>query len=215
MNLQVRHGEENLIKFIDEWCERTLRPHTKLFVPAGNTPVLIYRHWERSHPSYLDDVEFLQIDDIVSGPKAGLFKSFFIEHLPSFQKQMRYIENCDVQADAAILGIGLNVHVAFHEPEIAKDFYGGCVKLSPATCKNLGSSNDTWGISYGLSAFSQVKHALMIAFGESKRSVLSEMLSPLCELPSAHLARQPQVTVLTDLDLNIKIEKNMVAMGNG
>ena len=91
----------------------------------------------------------------LTGPKKGVFKIFLEENLPHYRHQIRFVDDCSRAADLAILGLGLNGHVAFHEPGIDGSFYSGSVRLSEITCDHLGLERGTWGVSYGAGAFSR------------------------------------------------------------
>ena len=67
-----------------------------------------------------------------------MFEHFLRSTLPSFVEQIKWVSQRNFkQADAAILGLGLNGHIAFHEPELPETFSWGEVKLSEQTKKSL------------------------------------------------------------------------------
>jgi glucosamine-6-phosphate deaminase len=111
---------------------------------------------------------------------------------------MEWIERADSQADVAILGLGLNGHIAFHEPHLPANFYGGCVDLSEITRRTLGLTEQTWGITYGASTFMNCKSILMIASGESKRKVVSQLCGRSASLPATALLKHRDFTLLID-----------------
>jgi glucosamine-6-phosphate deaminase len=118
--------------------------------------------------------------------------------LPGFLNHFRWIGDSYEQGDLAILGLGLNGHVAFHEPELPKNFYSGCVRLSEKTCNTLGVEPSTWGITYGASAFLKSKAILMLVSGTAKREVLQRLLKKDPSLPATALCSHPQFTILAD-----------------
>ena len=182
------------------WCEEQVKLHSpkNVFIPAGNTPVPLYRLWETTRPPYLDKLNFIQVDEVINGPHKGIFKRFFEAHLPGYKNQVRWINGDTVMADVAILGLGLNGHVAFHEPGIPEHFEIGCVKLSEDTCQNLDTPIDTWGLTYGIGAFLECKKILIIACGSSKAKIVNELLSDSSNIPASFLKQHPGLTIIGD-----------------
>ena len=160
----------------------------------------LYDVWRTESPDYLDGMKLIQIDDVMNGHDAGVFKKFFSDHLPGHQKQIEFITNADSRADLAILGLGLNGHVAFHEPGIDDAFYSGCVRLNEITCDHLGLERGTWGISYGAAAFASAKAVLMMVSGSSKADVLARLIDRDPTLPATSLLAHRDFTILADPD---------------
>lgn len=182
-----------------QWLEARVREGARsVFLPAGRTPENLYALWEKEKPSWLAGVTLKQIDDVLTGPRAGTFRRFFETHLPSYTRQFEWIERADSSADVAILGLGLNGHIAFHEPSLPRDFYGGCVELTEITRRTLGLADPTWGLTYGASTFMACKSILMIASGESKRDVVARLCERSPSLPAASLLEHRDFTLLID-----------------
>lgn len=168
-----------------------------IYVPAGGTPKGLYNLWEQSDKEWAKGIQFLQIDDVISGQKAGLFKTFFKEHLPSYQDQFVFIkEEIQIQADLGILGLGLNGHVAFHEPHMKPDFDFGKVELSPTTKKTLELEDQAVGLSYGAGAFLETKAVLLIVSGSGKEEIFKQFLEKDMSLPVSHLHKHSDLTVM-------------------
>jgi 6-phosphogluconolactonase/glucosamine-6-phosphate isomerase/deaminase len=170
-----------------------------IFVPAGLTPVPIYEVWEKNQPTFLKTAELHQIDDVATGAKRGVFRDFFKEHLPSFQNQMRWIDLAEATPDLCILGLGLNGHVAFHEPELPLDFVSGCVRLSSKTCETLELEKQAWGITYGLGSFLKAKSIVLIVQGKGKKQILERVLGREKGLPAAELLNHPSLKIIADV----------------
>ena len=200
MELKICKDSDELTLETSSWCQKkiALTGAQSIYLPAGGTPIPLYRQWTASPPEFLRSLQLIQIDDILTGNKAGLFKQFFIQHLPNEKDHFRWIGKNYDQADLAILGLGLNGHIAFHEPELPKNFYSGCVLLSAKTCETLNVPKDTWGISYGASAFLKTKAILVMVLGESKREVLQRLLKKDPTLPASALHDHPDFTILAD-----------------
>ena len=200
MEMKICKDSEELAKETSTWCmEKIHRVGAKsIYLPAGNTPVPVYQHWTAKPPEFLRGLRLIQIDDVLTGPKAGVFKKFFVEHLPGHQDRFQWIGDQYNQGDLAILGLGLNGHIAFHEPELPKNFYSGCVSLSEKTCQSLGVDKTTWGVTYGASAFLKTKAILMLVLGESKREVLQRLIKKDPSLPATALCGHTDFTILAD-----------------
>lgn len=200
MKLITCEDLNHLAASVTAWGDRATRQYRarSIFVPAGQTPVPVYAHWKKVAPEFLSTLAFLQIDDILTGPQQGLFAGFLREHLSPFQKQIKFIESANETADLCLLGLGLNGHVAFHEPEIAPGFFSGCVPLSAKTQKTLGVAPGTWGITYGAGAFMRSKSILFMVSGASKRDILKRLLAQDQTLPASWLLMHPDVTIVAD-----------------
>ena len=149
---------------------------------------------------YLKGLSLRQIDDLATGPRRGLFREFFARHLPSYASQLVPLESgsaAEEGADLAILGLGLNGHVAFHEPGLDPRFFAGCVRLSAETCQNLAAGENAWGISYGIEAFRRTRAILMMAYGPAKHDIVQRLLARDPALPATHLLGHPDFTLLT------------------
>lgn len=188
-----------------EWCREKVAAYNvkSIFVPAGRTPLQLYSIWRAERPAYLNKMELVQVDDVLNGEKAGIFKEFFEENLPEYRSQLRFIgqgpagEQSAVP-DLAILGLGLNGHVAFHEPGVDNEFFGGTVALSPTTCEHLGLAAGTLGVTYGAGAFRRSRAILMIVCGASKQDVLKRLLQRDPTLPATSLLGHPDFTLIVD-----------------
>lgn len=202
MELIVCEGREELTQAASTWCRDSVhRLDAKtLYIPAGQTPITLYEAWEAEKPDYLKAMRLMQIDDVLTGSQKGIFRQFFVRYLPSYQTQVQFIDQADQVADLAILGLGLNGHVAFHEPGLPRDFFSGCVLLSDRTRETLKLEEPTWGISYGLGAFLETKAILMIVKGQSKREVLARLLKRDPSLPASVLLEHPAFTILADCE---------------
>ncbi len=207
MKLIFAQDDVELVSNVNNWLTKRLsnskQTNSKqkiIQLPAGNTPLSLYKNWETQHPSCLYNVIFQQVDDVLTGPKAGCFKSFFEQYLPSYIKQFSSLADSPITPDIAILGVGVNGHLAFHEPEINFNFNYGCVKLSPTTCENLNLSDPTWGISYGAGHFMHCNSVLIIAKGKNKKAIVEKAMheknptSPFSYIIKAH----PDCTLVTD-----------------
>jgi 6-phosphogluconolactonase/glucosamine-6-phosphate isomerase/deaminase len=202
MELIICEDEDHFVRAISVWCKTQIQQLNarSVFIPAGKTPECIYRFWEKSKPDYLNNLELLQVDDVLTGDSQFLFRRFLESSLPSYERKFRWINDGSCIGDLAILGLGLNGHVAFHEPGLNQSLFSGCVKLNAETCHSLGISDGSWGITYGLAAFNRSKGVLLIVRGAPKRQVLSRLLKGDHALPASQLLKHPNLTIIADRD---------------
>ena len=200
MELKVCKGAEQVALETGALVSRLVSGGARtIYVPAGRTPEPLYQLWEKDRPSWLASAKLIQIDDILTGQRRGQFRRFFEEALPTYKNRIEFIggDNC-TQADVALLGLGLNGHVGFHEPGLPASLFMGCVRLSPATCGLLELEQGTWGISYGLGAFMKCRAVVMMVTGKSKRGILHQLINNLGEFPALQLKDHNQFTLIAD-----------------
>jgi len=171
-----------------------------VYLPAGSTPIPLYSFWEKNHPDFLSKLSFVQVDDILVDSHRDYFKNFFIEHLPSYQNQFFWVEDGPKRADLAILGLGVNGHVAFHEPGVSEAMNWSCVKLDDQTCKNLGLPHSSWGVTHGLGHFLAAKKVAIIATGKSKQQMVEKVLKFDKSIPAGWCAGHADFTLIADQD---------------
>lgn len=196
----IGKDENEWVSLAWRWLHDEVQAGQRVFVPAGGTPEPFYRRWVQEPTSLLRSLTLVQIDDILNGPQKGTFKKFFEKELPPFLKQIEWIDRADRAADIAILGVGVNGHVAFHEPHMPRHFTSGCVRLSVETLEYLRLDDPTWGVTYGVGAFMKAKKILVMAKGEKKERILKRALKDK-NLPISFILEHPHVTLLTDFKL--------------
>lgn len=106
--------------------------------------------------------------------------------------------------DIAVLGIGMNGHVAFNEPGSVRDSTARVVALhsesraSAAAC--WGDETPTRGLTLGLAELLAAPSVLLLADGAPKAGIVARALlgpiSPDC--PASFLQEHPDVTVILD-----------------
>ncbi len=188
------------VELANKWCATTFQSAQGIFLPAGGTPEALYKVWSETRPNFLEGKTFYQVDDILNGPRAGEFDRFFKEHLPHHYDQLVSVHNPIVGSapSVALLGLGVNGHVAFHEPALPDHFRYGCVELESETRFYLGLPEGTWGVTYGLSSFLACQHIMVMVFGAHKREVLSRLLNGDPTLPATKLMNHPGLTIIAD-----------------
>lgn len=202
MKLLVGKDPNEWVKHCDDWCSHWVPKYSprKLFIPAGQTPVSLYEYWEKARPAYLNECQLLQVDEVLTPPFEGRFRIFFEKNLPGFQNQMIWVHQETEPAHLAILGLGLNGHVAFHEPGLALDFQKGPVRLSPITCQELALPSDSYGLTYGLGTFLACEQILLIVKGTRKKEILKRVVHQDPTLPASRLIGHQGLTIVTDIE---------------
>lgn len=200
MQTFVGKDDHDWVRLAWTWVHTEVQPGSRVFVPAGGTPTPLYRRFCEEPTPRLRSLRLVQIDDILTGPKRGYFRGFFETELNPFTSQMEWIDRADQTADVAILGVGVNGHVAFHEPRLPRHFSAGCVRLSHETLNYLELSEPTWGVTYGVGAFVKAKKILVLAKGEPKQRILRRALEKR-DLPVSWILEHPCVTLISNFQL--------------
>ncbi len=212
MNFEVCKNEREWIDCANDWLHQQSRNITprpfRLFVPAGETPRPLYRSW-RANPQLVDEsIRLVQVDEILQNSERP-FQKFFLDELPMFTPRFEFIETAEKGADFAILGLGMNGHIAFHEPRLPQKFYSGCLTLSDDTCARLHLPPSTRAVSYGANAFLKTKAIALLVRGLQKKEILKRVLdagakkveSERQKLPASWLLDHPQMTIITDFQV--------------
>jgi 6-phosphogluconolactonase/glucosamine-6-phosphate isomerase/deaminase len=204
MNQLIKQDQNLWVQSASNWLERKIIQYNSesVYIPAGETPKILYKYWTETNPFFLKKIKLVQIDEVSTGYKKKLFEKFFKNHLPLHHSQIEFISSGGTQADLAILGLGTNGHVAFHEPGLSQNFYSGCVKLSSETIHNLQLEEKTWGTTYGLGAFNACKAILMMVNGEKKMKIVIDLINrnDPNKLPASGLKTHQDFTLLTDFE---------------
>ncbi len=182
------------------WLHAEVSTGDRVFMPAGNTPLSLYKRCVNEPTALLKSLRMMQLDEIISGPLKGHFRKFLEAEMAPFVPQMEWITEADGYADASILGVGINGHVAFHEPFLPRKFASGCVLLSSEIQNYLELKEPTWGLTYGVETFLRSKKILVLARGESKRKILLQAIKDR-NLPISFILEHPNVTLITDFEI--------------
>ena len=120
MEIVVGKGLQEWVEQAHEWCQRIFIEEQcrSFYLPAGNTPIPLYQFWEKERPRFLSESQLVQVDDVLTGEKTNLFFQFFQRELPTWVKHIQKPNQEYYQAEAAILGLGKNGHLGFHEEQL-------------------------------------------------------------------------------------------------
>ncbi|MEX1023867.1 MAG: 6-phosphogluconolactonase [Planctomycetota bacterium] len=202
------------------------RPEAVLLLPAGATPIPVYRELARRRVD-ASRAWIVQLDELVgvapTDPRS--FAAFLAEHwLGPFATRPERALLLDGSApdpaaeiarhaarlralprpDLVLLGIGCNGHVAFNEPGTTLQDGARVVELAATTRDALGTHFDgaapTHGMTLGLAELSSGAATLLLATGASKAAVLTRLATepPSPSLPVSLLAGVPNVELLAD-----------------
>jgi 6-phosphogluconolactonase/glucosamine-6-phosphate isomerase/deaminase len=200
MRLQIGKDEHAWTDLAWTWLHTEVRAGDRVFMPAGNTPLALYKRCVAEPTAHLKSLHMMQLDEIITGPLKGHFRQFLEKEMAPYVSQMEWISSGGGHADAAILGVGINGHVAFHEPFLPKQFTSGCVLLSPEIQSYLELKDPTWGLTYGVETFLRAKKILVLARGERKRRILLQAIKER-NLPISWILEHPHVTLITDFEI--------------
>jgi glucosamine-6-phosphate deaminase len=194
-------GDDGFTQAINRWCESRKAEYgaKSLYLPTGSTPIPLYKAWENEKPAFLQGLALGQLDEVITGPETGVFDRFFKESLPSFAKQFIPFTQAKAAPDLVILGIGMNGHVAFHEPGYPADLFRGVVTVADEDCDAMKMPRGTKADTFGTASFMQSKAILLLARGSSKKSLLDRLFNdPRADFPASYLRTHPDFTILMD-----------------
>lgn len=194
-------GDDGFVASINQWCESRKAEYQarSLYLPTGSTPIPLYKSWQQTKPKFLDGLVLGQLDEVITGPETGVFDRFFKTSLPSFAKQFISFSEAKTAPDLVILGIGLNGHVAFHEPGYPSDLFRGVVVVADEDCDAMKMPRGTKADTFGTASFMQAKAVLLLARGSSKKALLDRLFNdPAADFPASYLRDHRDLTVLMD-----------------
>lgn len=200
MRTQFSKDEHEWTDLAWTWLHSEVRPGDRIFLPAGNTPLPLFRRCVEQPTDLLRSLHMMQLDEILTGPLKGTFRRFLETEMRPYVNQMEWITKGGGHADVAVLGVGINGHVAFHEPFLPRDFTSGCVLLSSEIQNYLELNEPTWGLTYGVATFLRAKKILVLARGERKKKILQQAITDR-NLPISWILEHPHVTLITDFQL--------------
>lgn len=191
-------------------------------LPTGNTPLLIYeilRNYYRSNPIW-NKVTLVQIDEYIgASPEEESSFQFqlrknLVEYLPfkkfiaingaaediaaereRYERAIKKLGGIDI----IFLGIGINGHVAFHEPGLKTEKSVEIVELHEVTRKanNVPYSQ---AITITLNEILKAKEIFLISSAKKKRNIISEALNGdiSYRLPASLLRTHSNTTFIVD-----------------
>ena len=228
------------------WVFIGRHPSAVIALPTGQTPRLMYRFLvdeiRTSRPA-LDGVRFANLDEYLGlGPDdpcsfAFMLRQAFLDRLPLPPADVRLLDGTarDPEAECAahedwirqngglglaVLGIGLNGHIAFNEPGTSLDRRTHVAQLTEQT--HTRAQNDcpdsqipAQGITMGIGTILDADEILLLASGAQKAHVLQEALlgRAAVELPASALQSHEHVTVIADKEALADIPSGSIGAG--
>ena len=221
-----RRAAEYVYRFIEAI------PRAMIALPAGETPTLMYslliETLERQ-PLDCSGLLLVNLDEFVGLPwdRPGSFghslRETFLDRGPVSKAAYRLLdgasngpeEECARHEravrerggiDLAILGIGLNGHIAFNEPGTSFDSRTHVAVLTDTTVQRAGSLGSSGarvprlGLTMGIGTILESRSILLLASGKDKARVLDAAFHgpQTPSNPASALQRHPNTTVIAD-----------------
>ncbi|MED0679561.1 glucosamine-6-phosphate deaminase [Aneurinibacillus thermoaerophilus] len=219
------------------------RAYPVLGLATGSTPIPLYYELIRMHQWGLDfsRVTTINLDEYVGisadHPQSYRYfmKRYLFDHV-NIDQSRTYIPRGDAEdleqecqrydqiiqlnpIDIQILGIGINGHIGFNEPDVSLKSKTHIVKLAHVTIQANARFFESPGevpehaITMGLQSILLSKQILLLAFGEEKAQAVVEAVygDVRTSLPASILQLHPNVTFVLDeaaAALLLKREKN-------
>ena len=216
------------------------KPELVLALPTGNTPLPLYRElarrcakgeltFRKAHAFSLDEFKGLDPED--PGSFYAYLQRHFYGHVDVHPSRIHFFDGLAEHAvaqcqryerelsevggiDLAVLGIGVNGHVAFNEPSDALQPRTHVVKLSrPTREANAVLFGDdpakvpTEAYTIGMATLLSAKRIALIATGEAKAEILAQALrGPVTtQCPASFLQLHANVTLFADAAARAKL----------
>ncbi len=118
----------------------------------------------------------------------------------SDSEMQKHIERVtSLPIDFALLGLGPNGHIGFHEPDIGDEsFAGGRVRLTELSMKRVTGAATDSALTFGAGSFLKARRIIMLVVGAEKEPVYREFLEsePSSRIPATLLKGHGDFTVL-------------------
>jgi glucosamine-6-phosphate deaminase len=192
-------------------------------LPTGRTPVALYQEMAREGFVFPEGSRLFAIDEYCSvQPHPGTNTAFFQQYLPSppyppIRVPAHDAANPEAEIaqlsaelaaaggfDVAVLGIGMNGHIAFNEPGSSPQSPGRVVALAPATRSQVANEwhpAPTHGLTIGMAELLSARRVILLARGAAKADILAAALDgPVTsDVPASFLQNHRALTVVCDL----------------
>jgi len=233
MNITVYDNYENMSKaaagLVIEQIKK--KPNSVITIPGGNTPIgmldCLVESYNNGKVSFTNCF-FVGLDEWVglSQNDSGSCQQFLFEHFFNkidIKKSQIHLFNAKSQEllnecssmdqriqllggiDLMILGIGMNGHLGFNEPETPFDIKSHVVNLNEITTKvgkkYFENSNvPNRGITLGIKTILDSKEILLLANGENKKEIIRKLQveEPTIAMPATALKLHQAVNVFID-----------------
>jgi glucosamine-6-phosphate deaminase len=212
------------------------KPDAAIALPTGSTPLGMYRRLTELHAARrfsCSRARFFNLDEFVgkSIDDPQSYGAFLWQHLfrpmavelgqvrllrgdaPDFAAECRAFDQAIAAVgglDLAILGLGMNGHVAFNEPGCDWDAATHKITLTEATRRAQHSlfakeaNIPRHGLTMGLRTIRSAQAILLLVCGSGKNAAVAAMLrtTPDKNWPVTAILDHPNLTILADSALN-------------
>jgi glucosamine-6-phosphate deaminase len=200
------------LRRVDESANEALR----VFVPTGSTPKPLYallrdekKYWSKKlSPIQIDEFADSrrlfgrELEDLLIKPLSLENDAKMINPGWSDQQMISHVEGVLSRGvDVAVLGLGPNGHVGFHEPGYPALFTGGRVTITSETKNRVKGATTDQALTFGAGAFIQAREIFLLVTGSGKKEILRKIFEAdpqSTELPAAFLKTHRRLTVITD-----------------
>lgn len=211
------------------------RPNAVLGLATGSTPVKTYENLIQAYKDgkvSFKNVTTFNLDEYVGlAPDHPNSYTYFMneqlfDHI-DIDKKNTYIpnglaDNSEEEStnfekriaekgpiDLQVLGLGLNGHIGFNEPETPFNQRTHVVELDPVTRESNARFFDsidevpTHAVSMGIGTIMDAKEIILLVHGEQKADILRQVVHGEVteDVPASILQTHPNVTVITDIEL--------------
>lgn len=212
-------ASEMIIKQVNE------KSNSVLGLATGNTPVGVYNELIKAYQLKkvsFKDVRTFNLDEYINVSNKQSYHTFmysvlfsqididiFKTNFPNEQKLDSYEELIDnLGIDLQILGIGVNGHIGFNEPNTKFDTTTHVVELSETTRNSNKiffddiSEVPTHAVTMGLASIMKAKKILLLINGKSKKDIFKKLKNTEVteEIPASILLNHDDVTVIVTND---------------
>jgi glucosamine-6-phosphate deaminase len=212
------------------------RTQPAIALPSGSTPKPLYRELSRAaNIDALEATTVFAVDELLGVPRSHpATNASYFRATPRFPVAALHILTSDTSdpeeecarfarlihsvggLDLAVLGIGINGHLAFNEPGSPFDSRTRRVRLAQSTREAYAEWFSTpegtpgEGMTLGLADLIDARQVLLLARGSDKAVVLQQALQgPVTQdVPASILQRHRRLTVLCDSDAAALLQSN-------
>lgn len=188
------------------------------FLPTGSSAMNFYSLLRKSPEIWKQQIQYIQIDEF-QNPQRFFFHQIDDALLnplefhnqaeainpnwsaPEFQSHIKSVLSRPI--DFALLGLGPNGHVGFHEPgNKNENFLGGIIELTNESYERVKDAPSRNALTFGAGAFLKADHIILVVTGDGKKEIFKKFLScePTSLIPATLLKNHPNFTVLTTID---------------
>jgi glucosamine-6-phosphate deaminase len=201
---------------VEEELRLLVQKHSpiRFFAPTGKTPLALYERLRKDSQFWRGKLDPIQIDDFIQEdtPFLKTLNSEIVNPLglkisawdPKFSdsEASAYISKIlSKPVHLALLGLGPNGHVGFHEPGHPSGFLGGRLEVSEETRARVDGATTREVFTFGVGAFLNAEEIILIVTGKEKEKIFKQFENspPTENLPGSLLKPHRNLKIFTDL----------------